>query len=129
MAAARILLGVTLVGGIATCSGPSPAPIHAPVAVGVHVVVAGVVRDTEDRPLEGARVEILSDSNAAAVTDANGHFSVSGVAMATGYVYVRASRRGYASATSTLTVPPTGQVLRDDALRLVAGCDAPAFAC
>jgi hypothetical protein len=127
MAAARILLGVTLIGNMAACS-EAPA-MQAPATAGTHVVVTGMVSDTDDRPLPGARVEILTDSNAIALTDANGHFSVSGVTTATGYVHLRASRRGYASATSTLTVPSSARLLQANGLRLAAGCDAPAFAC
>jgi hypothetical protein len=129
MATTHILLGATLIGSLAACSD-APALTHAPPAMtGTHVVVTGTVTDTEDRPLPGARVEILTDSNAIAVTDTNGHFSVSGVTMATGYVHVRASSLGYASATNTLTVPPSGGVLHAKGLRLAAGCDGPAFAC
>jgi hypothetical protein len=129
MTLTRVLIGVTLAVSMAACGDRSPVPTHTPTPAGVHVVVTGIVRDTEDRPLQGARVEILTDSNAIAVTDRNGHFSVSGVAMATGYVHLRASRHGYASATSWLTVPAANQVLPSNGLRLTAGCDAPAFAC
>jgi hypothetical protein len=86
------------------------------------VTIFGVVRDLLQRPVRDARLEVAEGPSAglAAITDAQGHFSIAATA-SNDRVAVIVSKDGYDTITARLRAGESRIVLRDSALTNIEG--------